>query len=195
MSAGSIINYLALPSQKWYVRSLNAVEREHRDPTGARFPSQPVAISPVSRCQVHYETCTHDVSRALSLINQACPSVSILTGSKWVCKSQEDMEMSFALKHSRFRHPPLSSIPDWSPFRLLSAARYNPSFRGAYSCTGNAINASGTSHACIGYMPADSICPHRLLSIFQWRLIYTDLLYYAYRGNCLVHYAKNRLGN
>jgi len=43
VSAGSIINYLALPSQKWYVRSLNAVEREHRDPTGARFPSRPVA--------------------------------------------------------------------------------------------------------------------------------------------------------
>lgn len=36
----------------------------------------------VSRCQLHYETCTYDVSRALSLINQAYPFVSILTESK-----------------------------------------------------------------------------------------------------------------
>lgn len=161
-------------------------------PDGARFPSRACrAISPVSRCQVHYETCTYDVSRALSLINQACPPVSILTGSKWVCKSQGDVEMSFALKHSRFRV--CHSAP--SQTGRLPFVSCPPSFRGAYSCAGNAINASGTSHACIGYMPVDSICPHRLLSIFQWRFIYTDLLYYAYRGNCLVHYAKNRLGN
>lgn len=81
----------------------------------------------MSRCQVHYETCTHDVSRALSLINQACPPVSILTGSKWVCKSQGDVwrwvsrsnilvSASAAPLHPRSSHqvvscPPLVIIP------------------------------------------------------------------------------------
>lgn len=95
--------------------------------------------------------------------------------------------------HSLSRTLPSSLRLSFSHRRTLSprfVARYASSFRGGYSCAANAIDASGTSHVCIGY-----VClMHRLISIFRRERgssTRRELLYYARRrGNCLVHYVE-----
>lgn len=109
--------------------------------------------------------------------------------------------MSFARNRSRFRvrlcSRPIVLFPS-SPFPLPISCPplviLSPSVALIHVPVTRSMFLARAMPYCIGYMPTDSICPHRLISIFQRRLMYADLLYYAYRGNCLVHYSKNRLG-
>lgn len=109
--------------------------------------------------------------------------------------------MSFARNRSCFRvrlcsGPVVLFTAPFPAARLLSVARYSLSFRGAYSCAGNAIDVSGTSHAVLYRIYASryylSASPD--IDFPTAALLYADLLYYAYCGNCLAHYSKNRLG-